>query len=44
MTTGQGDRVVGGIDVFEFDDAVRIRKVHSVTGRRGITEAPAPGH
>ncbi|GGV85538.1 nuclear transport factor 2 family protein [Streptomyces massasporeus] len=38
------DRVVGGIDVFEFDDAGRIRKVHSVTGQRGITEAPAPGH
>jgi hypothetical protein len=30
------DRVVGGIDLFEFDDAGRIRKVHSVTGERGI--------
>ncbi|MFI2200772.1 nuclear transport factor 2 family protein [Streptomyces sp. NPDC020192] len=30
------DRIVGGIDVFEFDDAGRIRKVHSVTGQRGI--------
>ncbi|MFD8225859.1 nuclear transport factor 2 family protein [Streptomyces massasporeus] len=38
------DRVVGGIDVFEFDDAGRIRTVHSVTGQRGITEVPAPGH
>ncbi|WP_328977600.1 hypothetical protein [Streptomyces canus] len=32
------DRVVGGIDVFEFDDDDRIRKVHSVTGQRGIPE------
>jgi len=32
------DRFVGGIDVFEFDDADRIRKVHSVTGQRPITE------
>lgn len=32
------DRVVGGIDVFEFDDAGRIRKVYSVTGQRGIIE------
>ncbi|MGW2521674.1 hypothetical protein ACWC09_32600 [Streptomyces sp. NPDC001617] len=32
------DRVVGGIDVFEFDDADRIRKVYSVTGQRGIAE------
>lgn len=31
------DRSVGGIDVFEFDDADRIRKVYSVTGQRGIT-------
>ncbi|MEU0965929.1 hypothetical protein ABZ357_11070 [Streptomyces sp. NPDC005917] len=30
------DRVVGGIDVFEFDDAGRIGKVYSVTGQRGI--------
>jgi hypothetical protein len=31
-------RFVGGIDVFEFDDVDRIRKVYSVTGQRGITE------
>ncbi|MGW9030627.1 hypothetical protein ACWGQ5_42475 [Streptomyces sp. NPDC055722] len=30
------DRVVGGSDVFEFDDAGRIRKVYSVTGQRGV--------
>jgi hypothetical protein len=30
------DRTVGGIDVFEFDDADRIRKVYSVTGQRGV--------
>jgi hypothetical protein len=30
------DRVVGGIDVFEFDEAELIRKVHSVTGQRGL--------
>lgn len=30
------DRVVGGIDLFEFDDEGRICKVHSVTGDRGI--------
>lgn len=32
------DRVVGGIDVFHFDEAGRIRRVHSVTGQRGIVE------
>ncbi|WP_330283746.1 nuclear transport factor 2 family protein [Streptomyces sp. NBC_00588] len=32
------DRTVGGIDVFQFDEAGRIRRVHSVTGQRGVIE------